>query len=209
MSARTAKALSIAASFASGLKANFGTMTKPLHVGHCSRNGLFAALIAEGGFEAADDVFEHKQGFLDVFNGPGNYDSKRCSRTGARPGRSKRRQSASSSFPAAAARIRPSSWCWSCATRRPSAQRTLRRLRSAARPAPAPHQHAASADAARTPSSASSTAVARALTDGAVRLKDFEGEADLNPGSAGCSLSPRRDRIPKCRTTPTISGAPR
>jgi 2-methylcitrate dehydratase PrpD len=40
---QTAVALSLAASFASGLKANFATMTKPLHVGHASRDGLFAA----------------------------------------------------------------------------------------------------------------------------------------------------------------------
>ena len=33
-----------------GIKANFGTMTKPLHVGHVGRNGLFAALIAQRGF---------------------------------------------------------------------------------------------------------------------------------------------------------------
>ena len=50
--ARTAKALALAASFSCGLKANFGTMTKPLHVGHVGRNGLFAALIAERGFES-------------------------------------------------------------------------------------------------------------------------------------------------------------
>ena len=49
--ARTAKALALAASFSCGIKANFGTMTKPLHVGHVGRNGLFAALIAERGFE--------------------------------------------------------------------------------------------------------------------------------------------------------------
>src|SRR6478672_4343043 len=48
----TARALGLAASFASGVKANFGTMTKPLHVGHCSRNGLFAALLAAEGFTA-------------------------------------------------------------------------------------------------------------------------------------------------------------
>ena len=42
----------LAASMASGLKANFGTMTKPFHVGHCGRNGLLAALMAEQGFEA-------------------------------------------------------------------------------------------------------------------------------------------------------------
>jgi 2-methylcitrate dehydratase PrpD len=49
---RTAAALAIASSLASGIKANFGTMTKPLHVGHCARNGLFAALLAERDFTA-------------------------------------------------------------------------------------------------------------------------------------------------------------
>jgi 2-methylcitrate dehydratase PrpD len=72
---QTAVALGLAASFASGLKANFGTMTKPLHVGHASRNGLFAAYMARGGFTANPGAFEHKQGFLDVFNGPGTYDA--------------------------------------------------------------------------------------------------------------------------------------
>jgi 2-methylcitrate dehydratase PrpD len=71
---QTAIALGMAASFASGLKANFGTMTKPLHVGHASRNGVFAALMAQQGYVANAAAFEHKQGFLDVFNGPGTYD---------------------------------------------------------------------------------------------------------------------------------------
>jgi len=74
---RTAIALAIAASLASGIKANFGTMTKPLHVGHCARNGLYAALLASEGFTANPGVFEHNQGFLDVFNGPGTYDVER------------------------------------------------------------------------------------------------------------------------------------
>ena len=74
--AQTAVALAAAASFSSGLKANFGTMMKPLHVGHCARNGLFAALLAREGYTAnAKTAFEHKQGFLDVFNGPGTYDA--------------------------------------------------------------------------------------------------------------------------------------
>ncbi|WP_300044433.1 MmgE/PrpD family protein [Ramlibacter sp.] len=78
-SERTAVALALAASFASGIKANFGTMTKPLHVGHCARNGLFAARLAQQGFTAnAASVFEHEQGFLDVFNGPGTYDTARA-----------------------------------------------------------------------------------------------------------------------------------
>jgi 2-methylcitrate dehydratase PrpD len=74
---QTAIALALAASFASGLKANFGTMTKPLHVGHASRNGLFAAFMARNGFTANQSAFEHKQGFLDVFNGPGTYDTEK------------------------------------------------------------------------------------------------------------------------------------
>jgi 2-methylcitrate dehydratase PrpD len=74
---QTAVALGLAASFSSGLKANFGTMTKPLHVGHSARNGLFAALLVRDGFTANPDAFEHKQGFLDVFNGPGTYDTAR------------------------------------------------------------------------------------------------------------------------------------
>jgi 2-methylcitrate dehydratase PrpD len=74
---QTATALGLAASFASGLKANFGTMTKPLHVGHASRNGLFAAYMAGEGFTANAEAFEHGQGFLDVFNGPGTYDTEK------------------------------------------------------------------------------------------------------------------------------------
>jgi 2-methylcitrate dehydratase PrpD len=82
----TATALALAASFASGLKANFGTMTKPLHVGHCARNGLYAARLASLGYTAnAASVFEHKQGFLDVFNGPGNHDASRALQSWAAP----------------------------------------------------------------------------------------------------------------------------
>ena len=71
---QTATALSIATSFSAGIKSNFGTMTKPLHVGHCARDGLFAALIAQRGYTANPASFEHKQGFLEVFNGAGHYD---------------------------------------------------------------------------------------------------------------------------------------
>jgi 2-methylcitrate dehydratase PrpD len=82
---RIAVALGLAASFASGLKANFGTMTKPLHVGHCSRNGLLAALLAADGFTANPGTFEHRQGFLTVFNGAGNFDADAILRDWASP----------------------------------------------------------------------------------------------------------------------------
>ena len=81
----TATALGLAASFASGVKANFGTMTKPLHVGHCSRNGAMAALLAREGFTASADAFEHRQGFFEVFNGAGDYDADAVLRDWADP----------------------------------------------------------------------------------------------------------------------------
>jgi 2-methylcitrate dehydratase PrpD len=74
---QTAVAIGLAASLASGLKANFGTMTKPLHVGHAVRNGLFAALMTREGFTANPAALEARQGFLDVFNGPGTYSTER------------------------------------------------------------------------------------------------------------------------------------
>lgn len=82
---KTAIALSIAASLAAGVKSNFGTMTKPLHVGHCARSGLFAALLARDGFTAGAAAFEHKQGYFEVFNGAGNYDASKAIPAWAKP----------------------------------------------------------------------------------------------------------------------------
>jgi 2-methylcitrate dehydratase PrpD len=75
--AQTATALGIACSLAAGLKANFGTMVKPLHVGQSARNGLFAAILAKNGFDSSPEAFEHKQGFFEVFNGKGTYDPEK------------------------------------------------------------------------------------------------------------------------------------
>lgn len=82
---QTATALAIAASLAAGIKSNFGTMVKPLHVGHCARSGLFAALLAKNGYTASPVAFEHKQGYFEVFNGTGNYDAERIFATWAAP----------------------------------------------------------------------------------------------------------------------------
>jgi 2-methylcitrate dehydratase PrpD len=83
--ARTATALAIAASLASGIKANFGTPVKPLHVGHCARNGLLAALLARDGYSASALAFEHKQGYFEVYNGAGNYDAAKILPAWGRP----------------------------------------------------------------------------------------------------------------------------
>jgi 2-methylcitrate dehydratase PrpD len=70
----TETALALSTSLSAGIKANFGTMTKSLHVGQCARGGLMAALLARKGFTANPGAFEHKQGFFKVFNGEGNFD---------------------------------------------------------------------------------------------------------------------------------------
>lgn len=70
---RTATALSMATSMASGIKENFGSMTKPLQAGMASHNGVRAAMLAQNGFTAKKSAFEGKQGFFNVYNGPGKY----------------------------------------------------------------------------------------------------------------------------------------
>ncbi len=60
----TRHALAIAASQASGLKENFGTMTKPFHAGHAARGGVLAALLAREGFTGSDVALEGGQGYL-------------------------------------------------------------------------------------------------------------------------------------------------
>ncbi len=62
-------AIGMAASASSGLRANFGTMTKPLHAGYAARNGVLAARLARENFTAAADALTHKFGFARAFNG--------------------------------------------------------------------------------------------------------------------------------------------
>jgi 2-methylcitrate dehydratase PrpD len=52
---------------ASGLGANFGTMTKPLHPGMAARNGMMAAFLGTRGFTASDTAIEGPQGFLALY----------------------------------------------------------------------------------------------------------------------------------------------
>lgn len=66
---RTAVAIGIAASEASGLRENFGTMTKPLHAGRAAEAGVFAAQLAASGFTATDHVLEARRGFFQAAGG--------------------------------------------------------------------------------------------------------------------------------------------
>lgn len=73
--ARTAAALGIAASRASGLMANFGSMTKPFHAGSAAHAGLVAARLAGLGMTSSPDALEHPQGFLSAVSQAGDYDA--------------------------------------------------------------------------------------------------------------------------------------
>ena len=59
----TEHALGVAASLASGVKAQFGTMGKPMHAGLAAQNGVKAATLAASGFISCTDALERSQGF--------------------------------------------------------------------------------------------------------------------------------------------------
>src|SRR5258707_4770543 len=62
-------ALGIAASMASGLRQNFGTMTMALHSGLHARDGVHAALLADKGFLSDGEALDGKYGFSNLFAG--------------------------------------------------------------------------------------------------------------------------------------------
>ena len=75
-------ALAIAASQASGLKENFGTMTKPFHAGHAARSGVLSGLLAREGFTASEQALEGPQGYFAVL-GAGKHEERALEMLGA------------------------------------------------------------------------------------------------------------------------------
>ena len=57
-------AMGLGASHASGVKANFGTMTKPYHPGHSAESGITSAKLAAAGYTANPDAVMGNQGFI-------------------------------------------------------------------------------------------------------------------------------------------------
>jgi 2-methylcitrate dehydratase PrpD len=178
---RTATALAIAASLSSGLKSNFGTMTKPLHIGQCGRNGLMAALLAEAGFDANHSAYEHQQGFFNVFNGPGLFDMEKALTDWWSPAEIEQKGIALKQFPCCGS-THPAI-VLALALRRDENIRAGdiakiqilpngRRLRHTNTPHPTTSLKA---------KFSVQYVVARALLTGAVRLKDFEGDAHHDP----------------------------
>jgi 2-methylcitrate dehydratase PrpD len=77
---QTQMAIGIAASEASGVRRNVGSMGKAFHVGHGVRNGIFAAQLAKRGFQVHPDIIagegtegHGRYGFADTYAGVGNY----------------------------------------------------------------------------------------------------------------------------------------
>jgi 2-methylcitrate dehydratase PrpD len=66
---RTAHALGLTATRASGLKSQFGTMGKPYNAGIAASNGLECALLASRGFISRPDGIECAQGFAGTHAG--------------------------------------------------------------------------------------------------------------------------------------------
>ena len=79
---QTRAALALAASQASGLKENFGTMTKPFHAGHAARSGVLSALLAREGFTASEQAIEGPQGYFAVL-GAGKREEQHLESLGA------------------------------------------------------------------------------------------------------------------------------
>ncbi len=179
--AQCATALSIAASMAAGIKANFGTMVKPFHAGQCARNGLLAALLAQAGYDAEPFALEDPQGFLHVFNGVGTFDTELLFKDWAAPLEIEGKTIALKQFPC-------------CGSTHPAITMMLRlvreeglRAQDVARIEILPHGRRLRHTDTPLPQSPLEAkfsvqyVVARALLDGSVRLKDFEGEAYAEP----------------------------
>ena len=60
--------LSIAATQAAGHREQFGTMTKPFHAGHAAQSGVWAGLLAAGGFTGAPDPLQGRRGMFAVMS---------------------------------------------------------------------------------------------------------------------------------------------
>jgi len=73
-------ALGVAASGAAGIQRQQGSMVKPFHAGNAARNGVEAALLAQQGFTADQNIIEAPRGFCDTFFGPGTCDYEKMLR---------------------------------------------------------------------------------------------------------------------------------
>lgn len=84
---QTNAALSLAATYASGLRANFGTTAKPFHAGHAARQGVIAALQAQAGISGNPNWLLGANGYLSTLGGRLSPADAAALLTGYGPGR--------------------------------------------------------------------------------------------------------------------------
>ena len=179
---QTETALGMAVSLASGVKANFGTMTKPLHVGHCLRSGLLAALLARDGFTANGGAFEHPQGFFEVFNGPGNFDADRIFENWADPLEVADPGPGLKQFPCCGS-THPAINCMLSLVRDEGLKpEDAAKIEILTNPRRLPHTDNPDPKSGLEAKFSIQYAVARALTDGRVGFEHFEDDAFADPG---------------------------
>jgi 2-methylcitrate dehydratase PrpD len=174
---RVAKALALAASFASGIKANFGTMTKPMHIGQTARNGLFAALLAEQGFESNPSVMEHKQGWFKVYNGDGTYFPEKTFDAWGSPWEIETAENGLKQFPCCGSTHPAITMALKLRKEENLVSDAIAGIEILAHPRRLPHTNNPNPITPLQAKFSIQYATARALTDGAVRIRDFEGEA--------------------------------
>jgi 2-methylcitrate dehydratase PrpD len=177
---KMAIALAIAASFASGLKSNFGTMVKPLHVGQSARNGLLAVLLAESGYDANTETFEHKQGFLNVFNGPGHYNAELIFENWANPLEVLGRDMGLKQFPCCGSTHPAVTMMLLLRQDQPIDIEQVEKVEIFVHTRRLPHTNNPDPQTSLEAKFSVQYAVARALVSGSVRLADFEGEAHFD-----------------------------
>jgi len=173
-------ALAIAASFSSGLKSNFGTMVKPLHVGQTGRNGLLAVLLAESGYDANPETFEHKQGFLNVFNGPGNYNAELMFEDWANPLEVLSTEMGLKQFPCCGSTHPAITMMLQLRKENTIDLEQVKSVEILVHKRRLPHTYNPNPMTSLEAKFSVQYAVSRALVSGAVRLGDFEGEAHFD-----------------------------
>lgn len=180
---RTTLALAIACSMASGIKANFGTMVKALHVGQAVRDGLLAARLAAGGFTANPSAMEAAQGFLNVYNDVGGYDGDAIVALPDGPLEVNRGFNPIKVYPCCASThsgVRAAQDLRSAHDLVPDEVASVRVLVDAKR---MPHTDRPVLQEALSGKFSAQYVVARSLIDGRVGLADFEGDAHLDPAT--------------------------
>ena len=174
-------AMAIAASFASGLKANFGTMVKPLHVGQCARNGLLATLMAQVGYDANPAILEHQQGFFNAFNGPGNFKADLIFKDWAHPLEVLSPSMGLKQFPCCGSAIPAVAMALQLRQEEPLEITEIEKIEILPHKRRLPHTNNPDPQSPLAAKFSVQYAVCLALLKGAPKLNDFEGAAHFDP----------------------------